>query len=457
MFKSIKFKLTLYFSLLIAFILLGTSYLLYQNSYKNQLSGIDGSLHAIINDLVSDMEEDEREEIYDDMEGLARELKIGELHVRIVRYNKLDKTSIVVAKSSVTKNSVFAHFDLEKEYSSDVAYYKTFNSYRTVIREVKVTKNSNKFIEVALKISFKSNTLMTLIIVNGIILLFSIFGSYLLISRTLQPVDKVVKDVNNIESYDYKKRLSTQNVPCEIKELVDTLNSLLVRHEESFSKISQFSSDASHELKTPLTAIRGELEVGLRRERDSAEYQSILKKSLFKIIEIQALIDGLLFLAKEDKLKIKASFDELYLDEVITECVKELKVMADKKFIEIKVELLPLTILGNSGLLKIACLNLLKNAILYSPNDTKIKVSIEKHDSHFLLLFHDQGVGIAKKEIAHIFDRFYRVDKAFSRTNGGTGLGLSIVKMILDLHDFNIAIKSKENQGTLVSVKLKES
>ena len=452
MFKSIKLKLTLYFTLLIAIILLGTSYLLYQNSYSNQLSSIDGSLHVIINDLVSDLQDDDNEEISEDIEELADEVKIGQLHVRIIRYDKTDRSQIVMIKSSTTQNSIFAHFDLEKEYDKDDVFYRTFKSYRTVMREV-----DNQFIQVALKIYFKSNILMTLVIVNTIILLFSIVGSYLLISRTLLPVDNVVKDVNKIESYDYKKRLSTQNVPCEIKELVDTFNKLLVRHEESFSKISQFSSDASHELKTPLTTIRGELEVGLRREREIEEYKNILQKSLYKIIEIQELIDGFLFLAKRDKLKLKSSFEEIYFDEIITECVEELKNMADKKSIEIAVQLLPLTVNGHSKLLKIACINLLKNAILYSPNSTKINVSIEKSASDFLIIFQDQGMGISTKDMVYIFDRFYRVDKTLSLMSGGTGLGLSIVKMILDIHDFDIVIESEENHGTEVRIEIKSS
>ena len=452
MFKSIKLKLTLYFTLLIAIILLGTSYLLYQNSYKNQLSSIDGSLYVIINDVVSDMEEEE--DIREDIEGLADEVKMEALHVRMIRYDKIEKTQTLVTKSSTTENSVFANFDLEKEYGKDVAIYRTFNSYRTIMREVVSTKNSRQFIEVALKVSFKNSTFATLVTVNTIILLFSIFGSYFLISRTLLPVDNVLKDVNAIEAYEYKKRVSSQNVPCEIKELVDTFNKLLTRHEESFSKISQFSSDASHELKTPLTTIRGELEVGLRRERDSEEYQNILKKSLSKIIKIQELIDGLLLLAKGDKIELKSSFEELYLDEVITECVDALKNMADKRSIDIKVELLPLTVSGHRKLLKVACLNLLKNAILYSPDNTSISLSIEKHGSDFLILLQDQGIGIPKKDIAHIFDRFYRVNRATSQTGDGTGLGLSIVKMILDIHDFGITIESRENQGTVVKVSL---
>jgi signal transduction histidine kinase len=264
----------------------------------------------------------------------------------------------------------------------------------------------------------------------------------------------VVDSVNKIKAYDYTKRVDVDNIPNEIKELVDTFNRLLSRHQESFSKISQFSTNASHELKTPLTTIRGEIEVGLRRDRTDKEYKRVLEKSLCKIIEIQGLIDDLLFLAKSDKLKIQSSFEEVYIDEIITECRDELQEMAYEKSIDITMYLIPLTIKGDSKLLKIACINILKNAILYSPPQTEIKITIEENNSKFMVVVQDQGVGISKEDMKYIFDRFYRVEKKISQVDSGTGLGLSIVKMILDIHDFDITIESQIDRGSIVKILL---
>ncbi|MCH9741277.1 MAG: hypothetical protein K0U38_10650 [Epsilonproteobacteria bacterium] len=453
MFKSIRLRLTLYFALLIAMILLGTTYLLYQNAYTNQLSNIDGSLHVIINDLTNDMREDELEEIYEDIEDIQKKFKMGLLHVRIVSYDLTTETGSVIAKSSETKNSVFANFNLQKDYIKEDILYQTFNSHRTAMQRVSIDDRTVQFVQASVAISFKSNTTVTLIAVNTIIFIFSILGAYILISRTLLPVDNVVMSVNEIKAYDYTKRVSTKNIPNEIKKLVETFNKLLVRHQESFSKISQFSSDVSHELKTPLTTIRGEIEVGLRRERNSEEYQKILEKSLSKIIEIQKFIDGLLFLAKTDKLEIRSSFKELYIDEIITECVEELSPIAHKKAINIEITtLVPVTVRGNCKLLKIACLNILKNAILYSHKDTKIEIEVKEHKLEYIVIIKDQGIGMTKEDLEHIFDRFYRVDKIKSRESGGTGLGLSIVKMILDIHGFDIVIESEVGRGSLVKI-----
>ena len=267
----------------------------------------------------------------------------------------------------------------------------------------------------------------------------------------------IVTSVNEIEAYDYTKRISAKNTPNEIKELVDTFNKLLSRHKESFNKISQFSSDVSHELKTPLTAMRGEIEVGLRKPRSEVEYQKILEDMLSEIVKIQDLVDGLLFLAKTDQIEIKSTFQEVYLDEIITECVKEMQIKALKKSIKIEIShLVPLTVEGNGTLLKIACSNLLKNAILYSPKNTKIKIWIEESDDGFKIVIQDQGIGMSKENLEHIFDRFYRADKSKSRSSGGTGLGLSIVKMILDIHGFDISYESEISKGTLVWIFIKK-
>ncbi|CAA6802379.1 MAG: Osmosensitive K+ channel histidine kinase KdpD (EC [uncultured Sulfurovum sp.] len=457
MFKSIRLKLTFYFALFLALILSSTSYLLYQNAYNNQIANMDGSLHVIIHDISNDIKEDELEETYDDIIHAEEEFKINPLYVRLIHYEAISKMQFVVAQTNSIQDAVFAPFNLEKSYLTEQIVYQTFNGHRTAMEKI-IMEDKIFFLQSTMAVTFQKNTLLIFFAVILIIFLLSLLGFYLLVSKTFLVVRDTIADVNKIEAYDYTQRISTNNVPNEIQELVYTFNKLLLRHEESFRKISQFSSDASHELKTPLTTIRGEIEVGLRKKRSSEEYQQILEKSLSKIMEIQQLIDGLLFLARTDKLEIQSSFEEFYMDEIITECVKELKIMAIKKFITLELHLLPLTLKGNNGLLKIACINILKNAILYSSNNTKINITMQKNGTTYIISFQDEGIGIAKQDIEHIFDRFYRSDtNVTSHFSGGTGLGLSIVKMILDIHDFEIEVKSQLGKGTIVNIYLKSS
>lgn len=465
MFKSIRLKLTLYFTIVIAIILLAASYLLYENAYNNRISNLDGSLSVIVGDMIYDVIEEEEElyaeELDEDTKEIEEQLKIGTLHMRIMKYNLVTNRQDIITKSSKTKDSVFINWDFKKEMQESKVYYQTLYDYRNAMEFVKIDEETILAVQTAVLISFKDeslrHTMLMLVGVNFVIFLFSIIGTYVLISKTLSPVHNIVASVNEIEAYDYTKRISVKDVPNEIKELVDTLNELLSRHKESFSKISQFSSDASHELKTPLTVMRGEIEVGLRKPRSEVEYQKILEDILFEILKIQHLIDGLLFLAKTDKLEIKSTFGEVYLDEIITECVHELESCADKKSIKVEIgHLVPLTVEGNDTLLKIACFNLLKNAIHYTPEDKKIKIWIEENSDRFIIAIQDEGIGIEKEDLKHIFDRFYRVNKSKSRSSGGTGLGLSIVKMILDIHGFDIIFESEIRKGTLVKIMIKK-
>jgi len=465
MLKSIRLRLTLYFAIVIAIILLGTSYLIYENAYTNRISNLDGSLHVVTSDMINDAEENlennDSKDIFEDMEELQEKFRMGALYVQVLSYDLSTKMQQVIARSSKAKGSTFGDFNFMENLDEDEIIYQTYNNHRVATQFVKIDKRTLLIVQTAAEISFKDeslrHTILILFGVNSVIFLFSIFGTYFLISRTLLPVHNVVSSVNEIESYDYTKRVSAKNIPNEIKELVDTFNELLSRHKESFSKISQFSSDASHELKTPLTVMRGEIEVGLRKSRSEAEYQNILENILSEIVKIQHLIDGLLFLAKTDKLEIKSTFEEVYLDEIITDCAKELEICSFKKSIKIEINhLVPLTVEGNGTLLKIACFNLLKNAIVYSPENTKIKMWIEERDDGFIIAIQDQGIGIAKEDLKHIFNRFYRVNKSRSRSSGGAGLGLSIVKMILDIHGFDISFESEVQKGTLVRISVKK-
>ncbi|MDX9756624.1 MAG: ATP-binding protein, partial [Sulfurimonas sp.] len=225
--------------------------------------------------------------------------------------------------------------------------------------------------------------------------------------------------------------------------------------ENSFSKITDFSNNASHELKTPLTVIRGEIEVALKHNRKPQEYKDILKNILEESISIQKMIEQLFFLAKKDMTELTSDFNEIYLDEVLTDTILQIEKFALTKDTNIKIKkIIPVTIHANETLLKIAINNLLRNAIIYSPNCSQIFVSLDENGVDYLLSIEDNGYGINEEDLAFVFERFYRADKARSRKDGGTGLGLAIVKMILDIHGYKIELFSKKGSGTTVQIKI---
>jgi len=275
-----------------------------------------------------------------------------------------------------------------------------------------------------------------------IVLLFIISG-WFIIGDILKRVQNIINEVNAIQGSDLDKRLSLTNSSDEIEELIITFNSMLNRIDRSFSKVKRFSHDVSHELKTPLTVLRGEMELGLRKTRTIKEYKNILNISLEELQQLQELIDSLLFLSNSNQQDIVSSFEEVQVDETLLDVVSEYRVLLDGKNITIEF-LFFNSVITNAHpiLLKILIKNIISNSIKYSNKNSKIEISLDKEK----LIITDHGIGIKEEDLKNVFDRFYRVDTARSR--GGYGLGLSIVENISILHGFKVNLQSKLGLGS---------
>ena len=302
--------------------------------------------------------------------------------------------------------------------------------------------------------SHLDNLLYILSFIIPIVLIFAIIGVNFLIFKSFSPIEKILDELKNINASDLSARLHNTNKQDEVNDLITEINNLLVRLESSFERISQFSSDASHELKTPLTIIKGELEIALRKDRNIEDYKQTLKTSLEEVIVIEQTINDLLFLAKNEKDLISLDKKEiLYFDEIIDESINEIKNFAKLNEINIKFEILDtIEFKGYSNLLKIAIKNLLKNAIQYSHRNSSIIIKSYIENHHFNISIEDFGIGISSNEQEKIFEKFYRTDKSRNKNSGGTGLGMSIVKKIIDIHKGKIKINSIENYGTTITI-----
>lgn len=320
-----------------------------------------------------------------------------------------------------------------------------FNPTQKVIVEIGTTKE--------ILGSHLENLLYILSFIVPIILIFSVIGGNFLIYKSFSPIENILSELKNISANDLSARLKKSQNQDEINQLITEINNLLERLESSFERISQFSSDVSHELKTPLTIIRGEIEIALRKDRSVEEYKNSLKTSLDEVIVIEQTINDLLFLAKEQKDLITSKMDTLYFDEIIDESINEVKNFAKLNQIEIKFNLIDTCeFKGYSNLLKIAIKNLLKNAIQYSHKNSYIIVESYKNDYFFNISIKDFGIGIPLNEQEKIYEKFYRTDKSRNKNSGGTGLGMSIVKKIVDIHKGQIKISSQENKGTKIII-----
>jgi signal transduction histidine kinase len=273
--------------------------------------------------------------------------------------------------------------------------------------------------------------------------------------KILKSINNITKTANQIYVTDFSNEIPAPKYDDEIKDLVDSFNKMIKRLKEGVTLLEQFNSDVSHELKTPLTVIKGEIEITLNKKRDSEYYEKSLKVIEDETKQIQNIVDDLLLLTKYTKENIKQTFAEVSLDSILLSTIDKFNIQLKEKNIKLHIEKFePLNMNGNSILLTTIFSNLIDNAIKYSSDDTNIFISLYKgkvsKKIHFIVK--DEGFGIAKECLSKLTDRFYRVDKSRNKKIKGFGLGLSIVKNSIDLHNGEIKFKSKEGEGTKVKV-----
>jgi signal transduction histidine kinase len=230
---------------------------------------------------------------------------------------------------------------------------------------------------------------------------------------------------------------------------------MIRRLHDSFAQIKQFSGDASHELRTPLTIMRGEIELALRSPKAPEDYRRILASALEEIFRLASIIDNLLLLARADQGTYEVHFSEVDLVGLAHELFEDSEVLAEPKRIRISLKVgEPVMIVGDRVRLRQLCLNLIDNAIKYTPEGGSVTIAVERLDGTALFRVQDTGIGIPPDELGRVFDRFYRVDKARSRDMGGAGLGLSIARWIAELHRGSIDVKSTIDRGSTFTVTL---
>ncbi|HKN86969.1 MAG TPA: heavy metal sensor histidine kinase [Nitrospiraceae bacterium] len=297
--------------------------------------------------------------------------------------------------------------------------------------------------------------LMILLITVPLALLASLGGGWFLAGRALRPVETITQAAERIAGGDLTQRLSVSMAQDEIGRLAGTFNAMIGRLEASFQQVRQFTSDASHELRTPLTVLKGETELALRRPRSADDYRLVLESSLEEVDRMSRIVDELLFLSRADLGEIKMESRPVRLDHLFDDLKRQAEVLGHEQAVHIVTGLSePVTIAGDDMRLRELLLNLLDNAIKYSPRGGRVEMSLVKRDSAARLSISDQGIGMSREEQTHIFDRFYRTDAARAYTKKGTGLGLAICKWIVDAHHGTIDVQSEPGKGSVFTVTL---
>ena len=297
--------------------------------------------------------------------------------------------------------------------------------------------------------------LLTLAIYTPLLVLVAIGGGYWLMRRSLQPVDEITERAEGITSTNLSERLPVIHTGDELERLSAALNRMIARLDDAFQHINRFSADASHELRTPLTILQLELEGVLHNQGLSGSVQEQIGSALEEMQRMSRIVESLLTISRLDAGDAKLERLPLNLSGLAQSTSAEMKILAQEKSIVLRTFAENgIWVEGDRTRLQQVVVNLVDNAIKYSPEGGVVEVRVLRADGKAILEVADNGVGIPDHAIAHVFERFYRVDKARSRASGGAGLGLSIVKAICTAHGAEIRVSSQEGQGSYFRVEL---
>jgi two-component system OmpR family sensor kinase len=295
--------------------------------------------------------------------------------------------------------------------------------------------------------------LLTLGIYTPFIVFLAVAGGYWLMRRSLEPVDEITERAEGITSSNLSERLPIIRTGDELERLSTALNRMIERLDDAFQHINRFSADASHELRTPLTILQLELEGIVHDDPLNESFERHIGSALEETHRMSRIVESLLAISRLDAGEVKLDKFHLNLSELVARTAGEMKVLAQDKSIALSISVEEGVYLeGDRTHLQQVVLNLVDNAIKYTQEGGAIHVRLYVKDWRTIIEVSDNGAGIPSHALPHVFERFYRADKARSRASGGAGLGLSIVKAICTAHRAAIFVTSEEGKGSSFSV-----
>ena len=274
--------------------------------------------------------------------------------------------------------------------------------------------------------------------------------------RALAPVARITDQARTITERNLSARLAVPDSQDELQRLSETLNAMLERIEESFSRTRQFTADASHELRAPMTLIYTAAQHSLRRERSREELVDSMQKILRESRRTTALVDDLLLLARGDAGKESAGLELMDAGPLLRDAAEQAAAMAAAKDIRVGLELAPeaLPVNADEAQLRRLLLILVDNALKYTPSGGRVTIQGAAGPADVTISVADTGPGISPDDLPHVFERFWRADKVRSREAGGTGLGLTIAKQIAELHGAHLGVQSGVGRGSTFTIRL---
>ncbi|MGE5611241.1 MAG: sensor histidine kinase [Bacillota bacterium] len=284
-----------------------------------------------------------------------------------------------------------------------------------------------------------------------------LLGGWLLSKRAVRPIQAITSTAQSISASNLSRRINLTETESELGTLADVLNAMFARLEAAFERQVRFTADASHELRTPLAIISSHAELALSKPRSEEEYRDAIDACFRASKRMKSLVESLLTLARADAGKLEMKCEQFDLSQAVQDCVELIEPLAAKRKVQLTLHLQTVPVSGDAFRISEVITNLLTNAIHYNREAGSVTVTVKPEDSAAVLTVSDTGVGIAEEDQKHLFERFYRVDKARSRELGGSGLGLAICKSIVEAHGGSITFTSALNKGTTFEVRLYRS
>ncbi|MCX5818279.1 MAG: ATP-binding protein [Proteobacteria bacterium] len=457
----IKWKLTLWYGLILASILVVFSsgvYVYFRNSLQKSIDAKIKSLGEIISSSITDTHS---VSVFGNFERYLENVLGKKPKGKFIQI--MDRTGRIGARmNDIETETLPSSFGtLERALKGEIVY-ETIERVRPRLRMVTIpitdSKKVSSIIQVGTSLEDFDETMKKLLIIMIISIPTSIsvtiICGYFLAKKALKPVDQIRRAAVKISSRNLDERIDVGGRRDELSRLAQTFNEMISRLKDSFQRINQFSIDVSHELKTPLTILKGETEVALRKDRDNENYKSILSSNLEEIDRMSKIIDDLLLLSKADLKEMKLNVEDVALRDLIADVCVDMKIFADNKGIGLDVkELEDVKLKGDELKLRRMLWNIVENGIKYTQKGGKIEIMSYISNDFICIDVKDNGMGILENDIKYIFDRFYRGDKSRKRESG-SGLGLSISKWIAEAHQGIIEVKSKPLEGSLFTIKL---
>ena len=479
-FRSLRFKLTLWYVLILGILLISFSSFLYFTLSKSLHRDVDNKLRSLAELIAlesgSPLSKFGFGSIDQALETSMNLRPIGKF------IQVLDESGNIGRKSENLKNvELPISLNALKNASKGLVTFETNHSIgNTPLRIITfpVTENNHvtKIVQIASSLEGVEDALNTLFIILivtvPLALMVASLGGQFLAHKALKPVDNITQTARVITSQNLNQRITPPKVKDEISRLIETFNEMISRLDQSFRQIKQFSSDASHELKTPLTILKGEVEVTLRKERIPQEYQQTLKSNLEEINRMSQIVEDLLLLSRADTGEVRLNIEDINLTEILNEVLTQMDRLAQSKglYLSTSNHHQDIHIFGDALRIRELFINLIENGIKYTEEGGSIHITLQKENTppvrsqsdweggekngFIKVIISDTGIGIAKEDQERIFSRFFRVDKARSRERGGSGLGLSICKWIVEAHQGEILVESELGKGSSFIVKL---